>query len=220
MADQIDRSKLYPIEEAVSLVKKASTSKFVGSVDIDILLNLAGSKKQESIFGSVVLPNKFGADTKVAVIADGEAQTRAKEAGADKVGYKELIKEISDGVIDFDVLIATPDVMRDLAKLGRVLGPKNLMPSPKNETVTNDVEKAIETYKAGKLNFKMSDQKTIRNKVGDVSMDEKALQDNVVSFVKEVYESAKKLGIQPFKKITLSPTMGKGIKVEISSIID
>ena len=216
---QIDTNRLYPVDEAAELIGKLSTSKFVGSVDIDILLDLSEKQKKEVVTGNLVMPHRVGSDVRIAVIAEGEDQSKAKAAGADKVGMQELIKEIDSGTIDFDILIATPNVMRHMAKLGKVLGPRGLMPSPKNETVTADVEKSIKSYKAGKISFKSSEQHTIRTRVGKVDMQPEQIAENIKAFVQVAFEDAKRLNPQPFKKITISPTMGKGIKLDIASIL-
>lgn len=212
--NNVDKNKLYSAEEAAKLVKSASTSKFVGSVDIDILFDLTEKQKKEIVSGSTSLPNKVGSDVRVAVVADGEDQTKAQTAGADSVGYKDLIAEIEKGKVEFDVLIATPAVMRDLARLGKVLGPRGLMPNPKNETVTTDLPRVIASYKAGKLNFKSTEQKTIRVKIGTVDMTPEQIAENITAFVTAVLNESKKISAQPFKKITVSPTMGAGIRLD------
>lgn len=214
----VDTQKMYSLEEAISLVKQTSKTKFAGSVDVDILLNLSEKQKKETLSGSVVLPHQVGESARVAVLAEGEDQARARKAKADIVGLEDLIKDISGGKIDFDILIATPSVMRHMAKLGKVLGPRGLMPNPKNETVTTNLEKVIESYKAGKLNFKSTEQMTVRSRIAKVDMEDSAVAENFTAFVKAVFAEAKKFGTQPFKKITLSPTMGAGIKVDINSL--
>lgn len=214
----IDTQKSYELAQALELVKESSSSKFVGSVDIDILLNLSEKQKKETISGSVVLPHQVGTSPRIAVLAEGEDQTKARKAKADIVGLDELIRDISAGKIDFDVLIATPGVMKHMGKLGKVLGPRGLMPNPKNETVTNNIEKVVESYKAGKLNFKSTEQMTVRSRIGKVDMTNEQLTENFTVFIKAVFAEAKRFGTQPFKKVTLSPTMGAGVKVDINSL--
>lgn len=214
-----NHKKPLPVNDAVAAIKNSSKTKFIGSVNIDIVFSLSEKQKKEVISGSVVLPHQVGASVRVAVIAEGEDQATARQAGADLVGSEELISEIAGGKIDFDILIATPAMMRNMARLGKVLGPRGLMPNPKNETVTTNLEKVIVSYKAGKLNFKSTDQQAIRTKVGKVDMAASELTANITAFIKAVYEEAKKLNPQPFRKVTISPTMGAGVQIDINSVL-
>jgi large subunit ribosomal protein L1 len=216
---KVDKTKLHSAQEAAELLKQVSTTKFTGSVDIDIVLNVTEKQKKDVISGSTTLPHQVGQAVRVAVITSGENQEIAKKAGADLVGMKEIIEDISKGKLDFDVLIATAEAMPQLARHGKILGPRGLMPSPKNETVTTDVAKTVASYKAGKLNFKSSDQSAIRARVGKLDMTAEQIAENISSFVAAVYEEAKKLGSQPFKKITVSPTMGQGVRLDVTSVL-
>lgn len=209
----------YSLDEAAALIGELSTSKFVGSVDIDIILNVPEKMKQDRVAGSVVFPHQVGDSKTVAVITEGEDQSVAKKAGADQVGFEDLVKKIEEGNIDFDVLIATPSVMPKIAKLGRVLGPRNMMPNPKNDTVTTDLEAAIKSFKAGKTNFKMSDQFAIRCRVGKTDMKPQQLSENIQALLTALKPEVKKLGVQPIKKITLSPTMGKGVRLNVAELL-
>lgn len=213
-----DSQKHYSLSEAVELIKQLSTSKFVGSVDLDIVLNLNDKQKKESVRGSIVFPHQFGKEVKVVVIADEKEANEALKAGAAEAGGEELIKKIEEGKVDFDIVIATPGMMPKVAKLGKVLGPRGLMPNPANETVASDVAKAVGTYKSGKQNFKMSDQGAVRMRAAKLDMASEQIVANVQQVLKQVFVAARKLNSQPFKKITLSPTMGKPVKVDVAGV--
>jgi len=208
------------LDEAVKVLPSLSKSKFVGSVDIDIVLNLKEKQKKEVIRGNVTLPHSMGDAKKVIVLCEEKDENTALKAGADKVGLQSVVDELMKGYSDFDVVIATPAVMPQLVKLGKVLGPKGLMPNPKNGTITTDLAKAVESFKAGKINFKSTpDQGTIRLKVAKVDMKADEIKDNTLSLLKSVFNKTKKLSGNPFKKITLSPTMGAGVRLDINDIM-
>jgi large subunit ribosomal protein L1 len=176
-------------------------------------LNLEQSSNP--IRGTVSLPNGTGKDVKVAVFCKGDYETKAKEAGADFVGSDELIKKVSDGWVDFDVAVATPDMMKELARLGRVLGPRGLMPNPKAGTVTNEIGKAVKELKAGKIEYRMDKQSGIKGAAGKLSFDEKAIKENITTFIKAIMSSNPKLSkIQNIKSIAISSTMGPGVKLD------
>lgn len=210
-----DSQKTYSMEDAVKLLPELSISKFVGSVDLDVVLNATEKQKKESVRGSVTFPNQFGEQKKVYALVDEKDVKAALAAGAAKAGFEELIKEIEAGKVDFDVLIASPEMMPKVAKLGKVLGPKGLMPNPNNGTVSADVAGAIQSFTAGKFNFKMNEQGAIRFRVAKLDMTPEAIQGNIVAALKNIYQEAKKLNQSAFKKITLSPTMGKGVKLNV-----
>lgn len=214
----IDRSKLYPLQEAVELLPQISTSKFVGSVDADIVLNLTTKQLKETVRGSLTFPHQFGEAKKVIVFADEKDAKTAKAAGAVEAGLQELVKKVEEGKLDFDVVIATPDVMSQIAKLGKVLGPKGLMPTPNNGTVTKDVETAVRSYVSGKQNFKMSEQGVVRGRVAKLDMAPEQIVENIKALLAAITTETRKLSVQPFKRITLSPTMGAGIKVDTNSL--
>jgi large subunit ribosomal protein L1 len=218
VSKKVDKNKVYSIEEASKLLPEISTSKFAGSVEVSIKLEAKSKKQNESVKGSIVLPHQTGASKKVAVIAEAKDQDTAKKAGADKVGAEDLIKEISEGKIDFDVLIATPVMMPKIAGLGKVLGPKGLLPNPKNETVTTNVEKVVKSYKAGKLDFKMKEGLTIQAKVANTAMKPEEIKDNVIEFLKAVYSESRNLSAKPLAAVTLKPTMGPALKVDVNEI--
>ena len=208
----------YSIAEASALLPQLSTSKFTGSVDIDIVLSLSDKQKKEAVKGSVVFTNQLGEEKKVIVFCDEKDAKTALAAGADAAGLEDLVAKVEAGKIDYDIVIATPVVMAKIAKLGKVLGPKGLMPNPVNETVTSDVERVVKIYKAGKVNFKMTDQGVIRAKVAKTDMDATKIAENIKDFLKSVFAASKKLNSQPFKKITLSPTMGKAVRLDLSDV--
>lgn len=214
-----DLSKTYSIAEASTFVSSLSTSKFVGSIDLDIVLNVKEKNKKEVVRGSINFPFQLGTDKKVIVICEEKDKAKAQKAGALKAG-PELIEEIEKGFLDFDILITTPSMMPKMVKLGKALGPKGLMPNPKNGTVTDDLEKAISSFKSGKVNFKSAqDQNVIRLKVAKVNMQPSEIEANVLEAIKAVFNEAKRLNVNPFKKITLSPTMGSGVKLDINAIM-
>ncbi|MCA9378823.1 50S ribosomal protein L1 [Candidatus Dojkabacteria bacterium] len=216
--ENLDPTKKYSLAEAAELLPTLSTSKFVGSVDIDIVLNLTEKQKKESVRGSVVFSNRFGKEVTAIVFADEKDSAAALKAGAKAAGLEDLVKKVEDGKIEFDVAIATPAVMPKIARLGKVLGPKGLMPNPANGTVTADIAKAIESFKGGKQNFKMSEQGVIRMRVAKLDMSAEQIAANIMDLLKVVFVAARKLNPQPFKRITLSPTMGKGIKLDIAAL--
>lgn len=216
---EIDTNRTYSLEEVAKLLPEITSSKFVGSVDIDIILNLKEKQKKEIIRGGVTLPHSMGDEKKVAVICEEKDEKIAKEAGADMAGLN-VVEEILNGNLNFDVLIATPNVMGQMVKIGKILGPKGLMPNPKNGTVTTDVAKAVKSFKAGRLNFKsVPDQGAIRLKVAKVNMPTESIIENIVALLKAVQMESKKLSSNPFKRITVSPTMGAGLKLDVNDII-
>ena len=213
----IEKDRLYNLQEAVSILKKAPAAKFDESVDLSIKLNIDPKEISQSVRGSVVLPHGTGKKIRVAVFCKGEHASQAKDAGADIVGDQDLVEKVSGGFLDFDVAVATPDMMKEMGKLGRVLGPRGLMPSPKAGTVTNDVAKAINDVKAGKVEFKMDKLGCINNSVGKCSFAEKAITENIKRLVNAVIQ------IRPpqvkgkfISNISISTTMGPGIKVDTS----
>lgn len=217
---EFDLSQEYALDEALSMLPELSTSKFVGSVDVDIIIKPSKKKNQEAIRGSVSFPNSFGDKKRIIVFGDEQTAKDAKAAGAVEAGLDDLAKKVEEGSLEYDVVIATPDVMSKIARLGRVLGPKGLMPNPGNGTITTDVASTIKEYVAGKQDFKMSDQNAVRARVGKLDMKTDELVANTIAFLKQVLTQARNIDPQPFKKITLSPTMGKGVKIDIDSVIE
>lgn len=213
-AKLVDRSKVYTIEEAVALVKKTSYEKFDASVEASFRLNVDPRHADQQIRGAMVLPHGTGRTQKVCVIANGPKEQEAIDAGADFVGGKELIEKIGKGWFEFDVLIAIPAMMGELGKLGRLLGPKGLMPNPKTGTVTMDVAKAVEDVKKGKIEYRVDKEGNINVLIGKVSFDEAKLAENFQA-INDVIMRARPAAVKGvyMKGATLSSTMGPGIKV-------
>ncbi|MBN2244511.1 MAG: 50S ribosomal protein L1 [Candidatus Aminicenantes bacterium] len=213
-ASQVRGQETYTLEEAVAAIKKMSYAKFDESVDIAVRLGVDPKHSDQMVRGTVVLPNGIGRSKKVCVIASGEKIAEAEEAGADFVGGEELIEKISKGWTDFDVLVATPDMMRGVGKLGRILGPKGLMPNPKAETVTFEIKKAVLELKAGRIEFRVDKTSIVHSPVGKVSFPEKNLADNIKAFLQAVTNakppSAKGKYI---KNIFVSSTMGPSLRI-------
>jgi large subunit ribosomal protein L1 len=204
----------YSIDEALKLAKETSYTKFVGSMDVAFNFNVPEKLKKEPFRGSITLPHQITSTVKVAVIANGQEEADAKAAGADEVGGDELIKKIEGGYLDFDILIATPPMMVKMAKLGKILGPKGLMPNPRNETVTTEVARVITNYKKGKMDFKLDAQGGIKAKFAKADMSEDQMKENFLAFTKIAYNETKKLGPNRLKSIYLSATMGPSIKID------
>ena len=213
----IEKGKAYPIEEAVALVKKTSNVKFDASVDVVFKLGLDTRHADQQLRGAIVLPHGTGKTKKVLVIAQGAKVEEAKAAGADVVGGKEILEDIQKGWLDFEVMIATPDMMAELGKLGRILGPKGLMPNPKTGTVTMDVTKAVQETKAGKVTYRTDKDGNVHMPIGRVSFEDAQLAENfkVVYdlLVKSKPSSAKGTYM---KNVVVSTTMGPSVKVQSS----
>lgn len=218
-AKLIDRSKQYAIEEAIELVKKTSTVKFDATVEAAFRLGVDPKKADQQIRGALVLPHGTGKTQRVLVFAKGEKAKEAEAAGADYVGDSDYINKIQQGWFDFDVIVATPDMMGEVGKLGRVLGPKGLMPNPKTGTVTFDVEKALQEIKAGKVEYRVDKAGNIHVPVGKVSFDNEKLVENFAAIydqMQKVKPAAAK-GVY-MKNIAVTSTMGPGIKVDGASV--
>lgn len=216
---KIEKGKLYSLEEAVKLVKETSVSTFDGTVEIAVRLNLDTKKNDQQLRGAIVLPHGTGKTKKVLVLAKGYAAKAATDAGADYVGDVDMITKIEkENWFDFDVIIATPEMMPMLGKLGRVLGPKGLMPNPKTGTVTMDTKKAVEDVKKGRVEYRTDSYANVHALVGKVSFDDEKLVDNVKAFMDVIIKSKPQAakGIY-LKGVSLASTMGPGIKVDLSS---
>ena len=215
----VDKSKLYTVSEAVELVKKTSITKFDGTVELAINLNIDTKKSDQQMRGSVVLPHGTGKSRKVCVIAKGAQAEAAKNAGADYVGEQELIDKMSkENWFDFDVLVATPEMMPALGKIGKVLGPKGLMPNPKTGTVTMDTAKAVEDVKKGMIEYRADSYGIVHSPVGKVSFTSKQLSENV-EYLMNVILKAKPTTVKGnyVLSVVLSSTMGPGIKIDKNS---
>ncbi len=213
---KIEKNKVYTKEEAIKLVKMTSTSSFDGSVEVAMRLNLDTKKADQQLRGAIVLPKGTGKTKKVLVIARGEKANQAKEAGADYVGDVDMLEKIEkENWFDFDTMIATPDMMPLLGKLGKVLGPKGLMPNPKTGTVTLDVVKAIEEVKAGRVEYRTDSYGNIHGIIGKVSFSDEDLLANLDAFVSHIIKLRPATVKGDYvKNISIASTMGPGIKVE------
>lgn len=215
---KIEKNKVYTKEEAIKLVKETSTSSFDGSVEVAMKLNLDTKKADQQLRGAIVLPKGTGKTKKVLVIAKGEKANQAREAGADYVGDVDMLEKIEkENWFDFDTMIATPDMMPLLGKLGKVLGPKGLMPNPKTGTVTMDVVKAIQEVKAGRVEYRTDSYGNIHGIIGKVSFSDEDLLANLDAFVTHIIKLRPATVKGDYvKNIAISSTMGPGIKVENS----
>ena len=216
---KIDKTKLYSKEEAVSLVKETSNSKFDSTIEVAMYLNLDTKKADQQLRGALVLPNGTGKTKKVLVLARGAQAEAAREAGADYVGDMDMIAKIEqENWFDFDVIIATPDMMPVLGKLGKLLGPKGLMPNPKTGTVTMDTAKAVKEVKGGRVEYRTDSYGNVHVLVGKVSFTEEQLLENIKAFVSLIMKSKPSIVKGEYiKNISVSSTMGPGIKIDSKS---
>ncbi len=217
--EMVDRNKTYGLDEGLALLKECSKVGFRESVDVAVRLGVDPRKSDQNVRGSTVLPNGTGKEVRVAVFAQGENAEKAKAAGADVVGMDDLHDQMKDGDIDFGVVIATPDAMRVVGKLGQVLGPRGLMPNPKVGTVTADVETAVKNAKAGQVRYRTDKAGIIHTTIGKADFETDALKANLAALMADLYKlkPASSKG-HYFKKVALSTTMGPGIVVDASSI--
>ncbi len=217
--DGIDRNQFYPLAEAVKMVKSRATAKFDETIELSLNLNLDVRKAEQNLRGTVMLPHGSGKSLRVAVFARGPRAEEAKAAGADIVGAEDLAEKVQAGQLDFDRCIATPDMMALVGRLGRVLGPRGLMPNPKLGTVTANVTEAVKAAKGGQVEFRAEKAGLVQAGVGKASFSEAALLENVKAFVGAISRS-KPTGIKGtfIKKVSLSSTMGPGLKLELQSL--
>ena len=218
--EKIDRDKLYSVEEALSLVKEFAVSKFDESIDVSINLGVDPKQSDQVVRGSTVLPNGTGKSIRVAVFAQGENAEKAKSAGADIVGFEDLAEKIKAGKINFEVLIATPDAMRVVGQLGQILGPRGLMPNPKVGTVTPDVETAVKNAKGGQVRYRTDKAGIIHCSIGSSAFEAQKLQENLDALLADLKKAkpASAKGVY-LKKVSMSSTMGPGIKVDQASLV-
>ncbi|MCD6582456.1 MAG: 50S ribosomal protein L1 [Desulfuromusa sp.] len=215
----IDRSQLYGIDEALELIKKGSFAKFDETVDVCVRLGVDPRKSDQMIRGALVLPNGLGKAVRVLVFAKGEKAQEAEAAGADYVGADDLAEKIKGGWFDFDTAIASPDMMGVVGKIGRVLGPRGLMPNPKVGTVTMDLARAVEEAKSGKVEYRVEKAGIIHAPVGKVSFDAQKLRENILSLIDVLLKAKPSTAKGTYlKKISLSSTMGAGINLDIPQL--
>ena len=216
---KVDRDKLYPLTDALSLVKETAKAKFDESIDVAVNLGIDARKSDQLVRGSVVLPKGTGKTVRVAVFAQGAKAEEAKAAGADIVGFEDLAESIKAGKMDFDVVIASPDAMRIVGQLGQVLGPRGLMPNPKVGTVSADVAGAVKNAKAGQVQYRTDKNGIVQCTIGRASFSPEALRENLLALIDALNKArpAAAKGIY-LKKVSLSSTMGVGIRVEQGSL--
>jgi large subunit ribosomal protein L1 len=216
---KVDRMKNYPLDEALKILKGTASAKFDESVDVAINLGIDAKKSEQNVRGTAVMPRGTGKKVRVAVFAEGAAAEAARNAGADIIGFQDLADQIKQGKIDFDLAIATPEAMRVVGQLGQILGPRGLMPNPKVGTVTPNVAKAVENAKAGQVQFRTDKAGLVHCAIGKASFELEALKENFLSLMaalNKVKPSAAK-GVY-LKKVTLSTTMGPGIRLDTSGL--
>ena len=219
IAERIEPGKNYPIEEAVSIISEFASKKFSESLDVSINLGVDPRKSDQVVRGSTILPAGTGKAVRVAVFAQGENAEKAKAAGADLVGFEDLAETIQSGNLDFDVVIATPDAMRIVGKLGTVLGPRGLMPNPKVGTVTPDVENAVKNAKAGQVRFRTDKNGIVHGGIGKIGFDGTAVKSNLEALLADLKKAkpASAKGVY-IKKIVLSSTLGPGLQIDQASL--
>ncbi len=215
VAKEVETGKIYSLEEAAALSKKCATAKFDETIELHVRLGVDPKQADQQVRGTVVLPNGLGKTKKVAVVARGDKQKEASSAGADIVGGDDLIDQISKGFLEFDVLVATPDMMKDLSKLGKVLGPRGLMPNPKSGTVAMDLGKAVKELKAGRVEYKVDDYGIIHVPIGKASFDPAKVVENAKAVLEAVQKAKPSSSKGTYMmSITLSSSMGPGISVD------
>jgi len=217
--EKVDPEKAYPLEEAVGLLKEFATLKFSETVEVAINLGIDAKKSDQAVRGATTLPHGTGTDVRVAVFTQGDAAEKAQAAGADFVGMEDLAEQIKGGMMDFDVVIASPDAMRVVGQLGQILGPRGLMPNPKTGTVTPDIETAVQNAKAGQVRYRTDKNGIVHGGIGKIDFDLDAIRGNlqaVLADVKKAKPAASK-GVY-MKKISLSTTMGPGVTIDQASL--
>ncbi len=213
-AKQVDRNTMYDPADAIDLVKKTASAKFDETVELAVRLGVDPRHADQQVRGAVVLPNGTGKTAKVLVFAKGEKHKEAETAGADYVGAEDMVEKIQGGWFDFDMVVATPDMMGTVGKLGRVLGPKGLMPNPKTGTVTFDVERAVKDIKAGKIEYRTDKAGIIHAPIGKVSFEKDKLQENFETLMETLLKAKPAAAKGTYiKSVTVSSTMGPGVKI-------
>ena len=217
--EKVDAHQSYRLDEAVALIKEFGTAKFDETVEVAVNLGVDARKSDQGVRGATTLPHGTGAEVRVAVFAQGESADKAKELGAEFVGMEDLAEQIKGGMMDFDVVIASPDAMRVVGTLGQVLGPRGLMPNPKTGTVTPDIEAAVQNAKAGQMRFRSDKNGIVHGGIGKVSFEPDAIKGNLIAVLADLKKAkpASAKGIY-VRKVTLSTTMGPGVTIDHNAI--
>jgi large subunit ribosomal protein L1 len=217
---KVDRSKNYPLDDALKILKETASAKFDESVDVSVNLGVDAKKSDQNVRGTAVMPRGTGKKVRVAVFAEGAAAEAAKQAGADIIGFQDLADTIKQGKIEFDLAIATPEAMRIVGQLGQILGPRGLMPNPKVGTVTPNVAKAVESAKAGQVQFRTDKAGIVHCAIGKASFETEALKENFMSLLAALNKSKPATAKGAYlKKVTISTTMGPGIRLDTSGLV-
>ncbi len=217
--EKVDRAKEYSLEDAIALVKEASFTKFDETVDMTVNLGIDAKKTDQMVRGAIVLPHGTGKKVRVVVFAKGEKEKEARDAGADHVGAEDLIEKIQKGWLEFDKAVATPDIMGLVGKLGKILGPRGLMPNPKIGTVTFDLTKAVKEIKAGKVEYKTEKAGVVHVPIGKVSFDKQKLLENAMTVIDSIVKVKPPTSKGKYlKKVAVSSTMGPGLKIDVGSL--
>jgi len=216
---KVDRTRTYPLSDAIEIVKDASFCKFDETVDVAVRLGVDPRHADQMVRGAVVLPNGLGKTVRVLVFAKGEKEKEAREAGADYVGAEDLVAKIQEGWFDFDMAIATPDMMGVVGKIGKLLGPRGLMPNPKVGTVTFDVDRAVKECKAGKVEYRVEKAGIVHAPVGKLSFDTEKLKENILALVEALIKAKPSAAKGTYlRKISVSSTMGPGIVLDVAEV--
>ena len=216
---KVDRTQNYPLKDAIDLVKGSSYCKFDETVDVAVRLGVDPRHADQMVRGAVVLPNGLGKDVRVLVFAKGEKEKEAREAGADQVGAEDLVAKIQEGWFDFDMAIATPDMMGVVGKIGKLLGPRGLMPNPKVGTVTFDIERAVKECKAGKVEYRVEKAGIVHAPVGKLSFDADKLRENILALMEALVKAKPSAAKGTYiKKISISSTMGPGVPLDVADV--